>query len=220
MAEDGGLTFLDLPAEVRNMIYQFVLVYSAGRLRQVDIKKKETGPRSELAVGIIRASRQLHSEALPLFYGQNTFSFFNPTQLGEFLEKVGPARSHIRHIHLNFVGTWVELKSALVQLKHAKQLQTFAVSDHAPLKLWSFGRATKLNKPMSIYLPWLKTLRKARDARGESTAVRDVFRFQVEGAFDGRCRQSKQGFDQTIAGYRKTFDKFVAEIGQALVEEN
>ncbi|KAK4549718.1 hypothetical protein LTR36_005019 [Oleoguttula mirabilis] len=59
---------LELPAELRNEIYRCTLVEAGGDIR---IKKE-----SFHEPALLYASKQVRSEALPVFYGKNTFDLF------------------------------------------------------------------------------------------------------------------------------------------------
>jgi hypothetical protein len=141
---------------------------------------------AQLAVSLLRAKKQIHAEALPMFYGQNKFIFAGKrfswpkdpaADLSSFLKQIGSARSHIRHIALDACFTRGRLRTALHLLKHARQLQTFELGYAALIDLGGLDPESADNA--KTFLPWLKTLRKARVARGESMAIRDIFRMSV-----------------------------------------
>jgi predicted DNA-binding protein len=59
----------------------------------------------EFTSGLLRACKTVHSEASPVFYGQNRFNFSDstPEQVGSFLEHIGKTNaSYIRDIMVDF----------------------------------------------------------------------------------------------------------------------
>ena len=60
------LKFLqDVPSEIRNLIYRYSLVFES----------KISGNTKVPTAALLRTSRQIHSEASSIFYGENTFTF-------------------------------------------------------------------------------------------------------------------------------------------------
>ncbi|KAG9250364.1 uncharacterized protein F5Z01DRAFT_629682, partial [Emericellopsis atlantica] len=91
-------SFLDLPSELRNTIYELLL------LRSTSINPWHR-VRYELVTGLFRASKKVHHEVTSLFYGQNRFDFthIDPQTLALFLEQIGSQNSgYIRHILIEF----------------------------------------------------------------------------------------------------------------------
>lgn len=77
----GKFRFLDLPLEIRNQIYEHVLVVPYTVDLSVE-NKKYLAPRLEA----FRTCRQIYNEAYPVFYGRNTFRIF-PTHDQSFHTK-------------------------------------------------------------------------------------------------------------------------------------
>ena len=101
--------FLDLPAELRNNIYELVTIHKeykeSSPIRPLEHKRQHIP-----SLAITRVSKQLRQETLPMFYMQNTFAFNTVTrayglaasnQLKIWLRKIDTeAASSIRHISL------------------------------------------------------------------------------------------------------------------------
>ena len=96
--------FLDLPPELRNMIYSMLLLFPgptypvAGKPLSVTtrLKYKHQSGRDELpmpwsALEILRVNKQVHDEAHKLFY-QNDLVFSEPTDMQDFMCSLGDAR--------------------------------------------------------------------------------------------------------------------------------
>ncbi|KAK3634813.1 hypothetical protein LTR56_015094 [Elasticomyces elasticus] len=80
--------FLALPAEIRNKIYEFVLVHGAIELAPLHAIGKNNGRlrihhmkryKREIVPGLkmLRVCKQINVESTPVFYGQNEFRFSN-----------------------------------------------------------------------------------------------------------------------------------------------
>jgi hypothetical protein len=94
-------TFLTLPGEIRNHIYALLLVIPPPSTTTA------LGEKSPIYPHILRVNRQIHAEALPILYGENTF-IAHPTllcglpQLRRWLDPVtAPALiARIRKYHI------------------------------------------------------------------------------------------------------------------------
>jgi hypothetical protein len=66
--------FLNLPAEIRNTIYDLHFVHSGPiRLDHDTPGRKYRASPSFPGIGLLAACRQIHAEAVGLLYGHNTF---------------------------------------------------------------------------------------------------------------------------------------------------
>ncbi|KAH7001023.1 hypothetical protein EDB80DRAFT_721339 [Ilyonectria destructans] len=96
---DAPASFLCLPSELRNTIYELIL------LRSEPIDPWAWYDLQELTTGLLRASKAVHGEASSLFYSQNRFDFtgVDPEKLAWFLEQIGSHNAGcIRHIVIDF----------------------------------------------------------------------------------------------------------------------
>jgi hypothetical protein len=90
--------FLDLPSEVRNMIYELLLLQSTPINPWPDV-------RHDLTTGLFCASQTVHREATSLFYGHNQFDLTDASSetLASFLEQIGSRNAgFIRNIMIDF----------------------------------------------------------------------------------------------------------------------
>ncbi|KAL1609857.1 hypothetical protein SLS60_001522 [Paraconiothyrium brasiliense] len=139
--------FLDLPVplgEIRNMIYEHALTATD---QQVDIHRvldDFTGARTkpvrqskyagkkkykDIAHQLLRTNRQIHDEATPMLYSQNTFNFFDARGLANFL---GRYSLHVRDLSHVVIceelyldrGTSQSLEMAFSLLAFAQNLQS------------------------------------------------------------------------------------------------
>lgn len=113
--------FLDLPAELRNAVYELVV---QGRDRDADTKTPIRVVGGEFCIGyhqpnITRVCRQMRREALFVFYRENTFTF-NFDCVMDWL-----------HDH-DFFAHWVEI----IGHENARNLQTIKIAS-APLHIES-----------------------------------------------------------------------------------
>ena len=88
------VTFLDLPAELRNRIYHLTLVCSdpiSGHYVRV-LKDAELRYDGIKEPAVLQASRQVRSEALPILYGSNTFYIYGELVLRSWMQRLGADR--------------------------------------------------------------------------------------------------------------------------------
>lgn len=116
-----GFRFLDLPAELRNRVYHYLLRFE-GTLNPskrtptssvaADMYRKSTADTPEMskkgkqkptskdesnasALSLLAVNCQIHDQALGIFYNLNDFIFYWPTQLQGFLSALGPKRRRL-----------------------------------------------------------------------------------------------------------------------------
>ncbi|KAK4496801.1 hypothetical protein PRZ48_012785 [Zasmidium cellare] len=149
----GTFRFLDLPAELRNRIYQLVLVFPRSKItvRQplsrrgaIDLYATERDteydayypeyrhlilkPNEILNIALV--NRQLAKESLSIFYGENNFTFEGASAIDNFI-KITPAQ-HMRLIKRIEISTptYANLKAAFWKKRDVKMRSTVeALSD-------------------------------------------------------------------------------------------
>lgn len=90
-------TFLHLPSEIRNIIYEDVLVLKDGQAVRCTSKSSKKG----FALGLLIVSRKIHREATSMLYSRNRFHFWAEYPLDKYWFFVGIGSinaSYIRHI--------------------------------------------------------------------------------------------------------------------------
>ena len=88
------VTFLDLPAELRNRIYYLYLVSWI----PIDTSRRVQRPEPSL----LRVSRTLRFETSPIFYGCNVFESWSYWALLSFIECLGPEKVNMLGAVLSF----------------------------------------------------------------------------------------------------------------------
>ncbi|KPA37432.1 hypothetical protein FLAG1_09755 [Fusarium langsethiae] len=94
----GPVSFLCLPGELRNTIYEIVLLQS-------DLVDPWSRWGPQISTGLFRVTKTVHREASLLFYSQNRFDFVgcDTEKLSSFLRQIGTRNaSSIRHIVIDF----------------------------------------------------------------------------------------------------------------------
>ena len=124
---------MHLPEELRNRIYEYALVPN----RPIDIwpiiQKEITATDDHsvilrdnlegINVNLLEASRQIHSEAIGIFYGSNAFRFSDDhasIALTLFFEHIGSNCRYITNIsaHISFHDKCVDMSSWESALRH------------------------------------------------------------------------------------------------------
>lgn len=85
--------FMDLPGELRNKVYSFAIPNGKAHFIRHE-------------PGILRASKQIRNECLPLFYGRMNCFEYNPQHFSKLrLFAVSEAASYLQHIGIDFEVT-------------------------------------------------------------------------------------------------------------------
>jgi hypothetical protein len=109
--------FLKLSGEIRNAIYKFVVISSSPITPLKTIKKTVMflpvyDRTHQTQPAITKVSRQLRSEALPLYYSENSFDFawdFDNMPLPAFLRINTESLKHIRIIQVGWWGVCLKV---------------------------------------------------------------------------------------------------------------
>lgn len=118
LPDQTATSFLDLPAELRNVIYRMVLPEEA----EIDVSALSR-PKEP---GLLAACRQIRDEGLDVYYGENQFVYyplFRMQRLGgqlvdddRWIRSIGELRGRrIRHLRLG-LGVHEELKNGLCHI--------------------------------------------------------------------------------------------------------
>ncbi|KAJ4288482.1 hypothetical protein N0V90_011718 [Kalmusia sp. IMI 367209] len=86
---------LSLPRELRDRIYSYALVSQFPFWWP-----SPTTPKHNVALGLLSASRQVHSEATPILYSLNKFLFTNPSDCTMFRIVASPLSENITSVYL------------------------------------------------------------------------------------------------------------------------
>ena len=111
--------FIELPAELRNRIYEFAVIESDPIDLIVCCCKHCPHMAIVVQPAVTRASRQLREESLPIFYGQNLFlgqayEGYVPAKMIRWLRAIGAQnRSHIKNLYVDF-GEDLELLPVVI----------------------------------------------------------------------------------------------------------
>lgn len=178
---------LDLPAEIRNMIYSLVLERPACSIR---ISDKQSGiigtqwynrrhgyiPREPYSTSLMRVNKQISVESTPYLFSRHTFEFPDSTMLQRFLEYLGPERVR------SLVSVSVDQQYA-VSVNQAYNLLSPASSlTKLELKHWHrYGYHSRLDWA-SILLPLIRSLCSEGKSREEAYGI-----VTIPGALRGSC---------------------------------
>ncbi|KAK5121642.1 hypothetical protein LTR85_004814 [Meristemomyces frigidus] len=191
--------FMDLPPELRQMVYDLLLTehegvevsayridtmprklcrasfrarYRSEKVKWVNFIDSTVGDPPSSLSSLLTLNKQVQQEAGTSFYGNNSFKFTSLTDMKFFLESVGDMRRSLRYMSLDTDGyTLSKARATFDLLKEAAGLRTFArfVND-----------CTKL----------LKTLHQALEAGDGTAKVTDIIK--IHGDVDWpKCRACK-----------------------------
>ncbi|PKY08128.1 hypothetical protein P168DRAFT_314253 [Aspergillus campestris IBT 28561] len=92
-------TFLDLPGELHNKIYRYVL------LQEDSIRPFWPRYDRGLGLSILRTNQKIYKEAKAIFYAQNSFDFtlYSPSMVSRFFDLIGgEGTSYLQHVRMDF----------------------------------------------------------------------------------------------------------------------
>ncbi|KAK3620085.1 hypothetical protein LTR56_023623 [Elasticomyces elasticus] len=228
-AAHKAIGFLDLPPEIRNIVYSLALHHEdslqldkhpvrlvnyrhqSRRRHKRELRLKQI---AYINVSLLRVSRQVYNEAAPVLYGSNTFAFstlqtYSEACLLAFLTHIGNSRTHLRRIKIGRINNYTTLRTALHLLKAAKQLDSFECSCSVLHKLNVFPGNVKL------LVPWLKTLQKtARTSLGRKGAL-EVFSINPHQEYFA-VKQNKRDVDRQLVDRKEQQRQIMAKLAEAL----
>lgn len=106
---DGGTGFLDLPPEIRNIIYEYAVV------QDKPIRFTYDKGRAARQPYLARVNRQIRWECLPIFYGQNIFA---TPEIYTFLQALTPEnRKSVQNLYVDW--RWRRVENAEATLQNA-----------------------------------------------------------------------------------------------------
>lgn len=226
--ENEKFPFLDLPAEIRNMIYSLVLERPGGTVR---ISGKHSGvigtdwydnnncyiskDAEPYSTSLMRVNKQVSVESTPYLFSRHTFEFADSTMLQRFLEYLGPELVK----SLVSISVFQSYKNSV---KQAYQLLSPAISlAKLELKHHIYGHHSRYDWP-SILLPLLQSLcseggKSRQEAYGIFTMSGAVNGYCTKhGSFrsnvDTECKKGKQAYEDF---YKKLHDDFNKAIDKA-----
>ncbi|KAF2441479.1 hypothetical protein P171DRAFT_487940 [Karstenula rhodostoma CBS 690.94] len=97
-------SFLHLPSEIRNDIYEQLLVLE-DTIPCLETPWKITSPTGAITTGLLLANKTVSREAISILYAQNHFNFTDCdlNRISSFIHKIGQDNANfIRHIVLDF----------------------------------------------------------------------------------------------------------------------
>lgn len=115
------MSFLDLPAELRNDIYSLILPTSDS-FGVNDLATKPHFPVvSKKSTSMLRTCRQIHAETTPILYGSNTFHIWTQ-DVPLLLLQIGQSARFLRTICIEHDSDAM-LMLALLNIQHLTQLK-------------------------------------------------------------------------------------------------
>lgn len=214
--------FLDLPAELRNHIFDMVFKED----KDIDIETFTSRYSSRRAVregfrwhakhlhmkwnaedsnwdgqtpsahSLLRVCKQINAEAAPIAYGSNQFGFDGLQELKAFLSSIGTMRRFLRHIALKWSKFHRTLATpAFHMLKDAKMLQTLSFGNQMIDDGCDSNPAYRSVEIQQLALnlkPMLKVLHKAQLSSEKPMNVSSIIRIAPESYYT-ICEDGEMG---------------------------
>ena len=185
--DQKAFSFLELPSELRNQIYGYILV--PGRILILPMERRTTKPPH-----LTQVCAQIRCETLPLYYKYNTFGMDFTVNLDR--TTCGNTSSNVGHEIVTGITHWATLVGA-EQLKHLRNLGLCVVFNHEPrlqLRVFSFKyspesglkidanvlcRFTEYRKFLDDHQRSMENLRKVTGQQGEAIIMAMLARPQM-----------------------------------------
>jgi hypothetical protein len=191
--EHKKFPFLDLPAEIRNMIYSLVLERPG---YQIELSGKHSGVihtrwygrgrgymsrhDQPYSTSLMRVNKQISVESTPYLFSRHTFEFRDSTMMQRFLEYLGPERTKSL-VSVKVTQHYViSISKAYALLSSAISLTKLEISS----SYWyPYGYQTRFDWS-AVLLPIFQSLLSAGRSRD------DIFdMITIHGAVAGSCRE-------------------------------
>lgn len=214
---DNQFRFMDLPIELRKMVYaelmvdaqdvecETIKVYKGSSRRAVrkgftntnahrglewnKTAKKWIGqPHSNFM--ILRVCAEVNEEAAQVAYGSNRFRFYDATHMAIWLKGIGGMRHHLRVLHLSGGYRDVKMPSIFRALRNATNLRIFSIEHDAITRY----KATILPKAATIAThcsKMVKHLQHAKRFRLRHQGVLNIV--QIVSEYSKHCYDCKRG---------------------------
>jgi hypothetical protein len=221
------LSFHDLPAEVRNLIYHYAVICDD---EFIEPGAKGTWVwRREIshATGFLKVSKVINKEATPVFYANHLFCFNKISSVIGFISKIGKQNaSHIKLLNLGstFYSDWEAQTTAPCKKSAfkdaAKTLGRFCTGlelldclpdvtmyprywrkDDTPFKYWT-DHAFVAVKALTVAFPRLDYVSYDHGGGGESVRLTSIKAMQVAG--EVRSTVHNRG-KQKLTNVRRTY---------------
>jgi hypothetical protein len=223
--EHEKFPFLDLPAEIRNIIYSLVLERPGNHIH---LSGKHTGIINALWLGpkrndtsrihgtystsLMRVNKQINLESTPYLFSRHTFEFTDSTMLQRFLEYIGPERTKsLVSVQVNTqyaISTWqaYSLLSSAVALTKL-EIQSMYYYYRNPHFDWS-----------SVLLPFVQSLCSTGRSRDD---VLDII--TIPGVLRGSCTKhgafrhvADKDCKKSVTAYEDFYKKLRTDLYKAL----
>ncbi|KAK5713874.1 hypothetical protein LTR17_017373 [Elasticomyces elasticus] len=183
--------FLDLPPELRTMVYEFSFAsepIAMSSHRVTHERKRSVGMTFDKAHGkwigqvpssfsLLRVNKQLHQETAPVAYG-NTFSFGLMSDAVIFLQDIDDMREHLKGLTLgprSYQKT--KVRPIFNFLADAKHLRSIRLSHDIVCSIYTeYGLRMSLKQFIEVGRPTLKEMHTARKDSELAVPVRDLIK--------------------------------------------
>jgi len=138
--------FLELPPELRNMIYEFALVEDQPTFISCYYKCPNMRPRG---FGLLLVCKQIYEEGLSILFGMNTISFFSVEDMAMSLKSLGKfQRDLIRSVYFDLRGK--SRSEGIEWLADCANLRSLKIEVHSLPTQGGFSRVNGVKQLLKV----------------------------------------------------------------------
>lgn len=177
---DEGFPFLELPPEVRNMIYMELLVKKGGaRFEVTGNQAKHIRCWGPTSLRMLRTCRQIYQEAAAIYYGLNNFSFTSTTTLMHYLQNIETSVRFLRSIEIHDLVGSTSFKAAKL-LVGAISLTRLKVNPRGIARYLLYSSDDLTHWVTYMFKGMFEAIQKARNNREELSNIVTCNEFEHE----------------------------------------
>jgi len=231
--------FLELPAEIRNMVYSHLLGDDTMKVRiRVGYHSRISGEWLDAhdekvpmkpSTNILSVCRSVFDEAASVFYGSPVFVVSSMTDLRKLLTGFGSCTKYLRHLTISYFSAY-NTGAAFRLLGEATGLRSLHISFFTAHMGDRWGRAWReIEHLTSALKPFLLTLQEARNDREAVFSILQLrspeplcplIRIRVSTRPCPECEEGEEDYADFMAHFKRVAFKYLNDRAPEKVDEN